>query len=121
MTKTKIIERNDVVAVYVAFTDKPGGKRRPILVIRFVGDNVYFFSLTSQYAKKSATVKAHYYPLVDWRQTGLTKPTYVDVGRQRLARVADLQKIVSIGRLTLRDQRGLTEFVVNWIRQNRSD
>lgn len=119
MTKTKIIERNDVVAVYVAFTDKPGGKRRPILVIRFVGDNVYFFSLTSQYAKKSATVKAHYYPLVDWRQTGLTKPTYVDVGQQRLARVADLQKIVSIGRLTLRDQRGLTEFVVNWIRQER--
>ncbi|HGF8086425.1 TPA: hypothetical protein QFF51_002203 [Enterococcus faecium] len=43
------MKTNEIVTVYVAFADKEGGKRRPILVVQDRNDRIDFFSITSKY------------------------------------------------------------------------
>ena len=47
------MKTNEIVSVYVAFADKEGGKRRPILVVQDRNDRIDFFSITSKYKTKS--------------------------------------------------------------------
>ncbi|MGY2665423.1 type II toxin-antitoxin system PemK/MazF family toxin [Enterococcus faecium] len=71
---------NEIVTVYVAFTDKNGGKRRPILVVSDKEDRVEFFGITSQYEKKSDQIKRVYFPIAEWEKAGLKKQSWIDVG-----------------------------------------
>ena len=57
------------------------GKHRPVLVLSANQDEVAVFAVTSQYYNKSAAIKAQYIAIDDWKEAGLTKPSYIDIGR----------------------------------------
>lgn len=99
---------NDIYTAYVSWTQ--GGKRRPVLIIQENNTDVLVFKITSKY--KSSHVQKYYYPLIDWKISGLVKPSYVDT----MSRVRLLKDEVSfhyVGRLSVRDRIGLAEFIEN--------
>lgn len=70
-----------------------------------------FNMLTSKYENKSERVKLQYYPIQDWRQAGLKKPTYVDILALVQYDIAQLKKYGQhVGKLTLKDIHGLVHF-----------
>lgn len=105
------MNKSELVSIYVAFTDVSGGKRRPVLITKHSENILHFYRLTSKYDNKSAKIKMQYYPLKDWREAGLIKPSWIDIGQELKARKDDLSSIRHIGHLTERDINGLTLFV----------
>lgn len=110
----RTIKPQDIISVYISFIVGHGGKRRPILVLSVHGEELYFYQLTSQYENKSKMIQDQYYPLKNWREVGLNKKTYVDIGLIRSANRFDLDKITRIGYLTVADQNGLADFIVQF-------
>ncbi|HAT55012.1 MAG TPA: toxin-antitoxin system, toxin component, MazF family protein [Lactobacillus sp.] len=111
MTTPRTIESNEIIAIYVSFIEKGQGKRRPILVIRTYRDFIYFYSLTSQYTNKSPEIKANYYTMLNWKEVGLKKQTYIDTGTIRETRLKNLKTITKIGMLSMHDELGLALFL----------
>lgn len=100
--------------VYTAFVSWPGGgKRRPILILKNSRDILYVFKITSKYGTKSPKVKKQYYPIQDWRDAGLKKPSFIDVGVvKRLNKRSEI-KFKYVGKLTTNDIEGLALFIEN--------
>lgn len=101
---------NEIYTAYVSWgTD---GKRRPILVIHDTENNVFCYRITSKFSQKPEKIKRNYFPLTDWRQAGLVKESYVDVGNvSKLSK--DKITFRFVGELSLRDIKSLTEFIHN--------
>ena len=82
------------------------GKRRPVLVLSSDEKEVAVFQITSQYENKSEAIQAQYISIDDWAQAGLSKQSYIDIGR-----IIDLPIItvqpVPIGKLSENDLRKL--------------
>jgi len=57
------------------------GKRRPVLVLSADQKKVAVFQITSRYDSKNAVIQAQYIAIDDWAQAGLTKQSYIDIGR----------------------------------------
>lgn len=38
------------------------------------------FRITSKFANKSSTIKKQYYEIKDWKEAGLKKPSWIDIG-----------------------------------------
>ena len=72
-------------------------------------------SITSQYKHKSDYIKLQYYPIRDWRQAGLKKPSYIDI---RSTMSFDFDEILKsgkhIGKLSTTDVEELTKFIQNY-------
>lgn len=99
---------NDIYTAYVSWAQ--GGKRRPVLIIQENNTDVLVFKITSKY--KSSHIQKYYYRIMDWKISGLVKPSYVDT----MSRVRLLKYEVSfhyVGRLSVRDRIGLAEFIEN--------
>ena len=47
---------NDIVDVFVAYTDKTGGKSRPVLIIKLTDAKVWLLKITSKYTEKSENI-----------------------------------------------------------------
>lgn len=103
----------DIYRIYVAFADKASGKERYSVEIGQVRlDVILMDSITSQYQNKSALIKQQYYPIQDWHQAGLKKPSYIDILSSRTYHMAEVLKYGQYtGQLTLRDVQGLAEFI----------
>ena len=43
---------NDIVDIYVAYIDKPGGKNRPVLIIKLLNSKAWLLKITSKYKEK---------------------------------------------------------------------
>jgi len=110
----KTIDENEVVSVYVSFFAGAGRKRRPVLIMRKQLDQVLYFRLTSKYGTKSPKIQRQYYPIQDWRQIGLKKATYVDIGQLLAVDLRDLDGVWPIGKLSLSDRIGLNQFILNF-------
>lgn len=55
--------KNDIATIYVAYTDKIGGKRRPVLLVDEDDTNLVFYRITSKYSNKSENIKQFYFPI----------------------------------------------------------
>ena len=115
----KIIKSNDVVSIFVTFVDSNKGKTRPALVVKTDETTLTILRITSKYENKSNTIKKQYYPIKEWQQAGLYKPSYIDVG-STIKINKDLQKkLYKIGTLTITDIKGLNQFANNY-QQNQN-
>jgi len=112
--KPKAISPSDLLTVYISFTAIAGGKRRPILVLRNVDEQLLFFGLTSQYEKKSDKIKLQYYPIVDWQASGLDRASYVDIQSQQVVAWSKLTNIRYVGQLSDRDLHQLRDFILTY-------
>lgn len=97
---------NEIVTVYVAFTDKNGGKRRPILVVSDKEDRVEFFGITSQYEKKSDQIKRVYFPIAEWEKAGLKKQSLKAIPKSR-----ENISFKKVGMLSASDTKKLNRFI----------
>lgn len=112
-----IIESNEVVGIYVTFLNKKGGKRRPILILKYGNEKIEFFPIMSKYSNKSVKIKQQYYPIHNWKKVGLKKLSHIDIGRRFELDLKNAGKIVKIGKLDVEDINGLAKFVNNFVRR----
>jgi hypothetical protein len=101
----------DIFITYVEW--KGGGKTRPILVIECQEIVVAVFNITTQYENKKPAVRAKYFKINDWEQSGLDKPSYVDTNTIRDLPVWVLNNKTPVGKLSDNDKRRLIEFLNN--------
>lgn len=105
------MNENDILTAFVSYTGKDGqGKKRSVLLIAKDYHLLYVFRMTSKFENKSEVIRKQYYPIAKWKEAGLRKPSYIDIGE---ARTIDSEKIKAfrIGHLALEDQLGLTNFI----------
>jgi hypothetical protein len=89
--------------IHIAYVSWGGdGKRRPVLVLSADQNEVAVFQITSQYDSKSAAIQAQYIAIDDWAQAGLTKQSYIDIGRIIDLPIATVQP-APIGKLSKND------------------
>jgi hypothetical protein len=89
---------------YVSWGDD--GKRRPVLVLSSNQKEVAVFQITSQFDSKSTVIQSQYIAIYDWAQAGLTKQSYIDIGRIIDLPIATVQP-TPIGKLYENDLRKL--------------
>jgi len=82
------------------------GKHRPVLVLSSNEKEIAVFPITSQYDSKSAIIKSRYVTIDDWSQAGLTRQSYIDIGRIIDLPVTAVQP-TPIGKLSENDLRKL--------------
>ena len=104
---------NNVGFTFVTFGTTSYGKKRPVLITSTDDQSIQFFSITSQYEKKSEAIKKQYYPIEDWKEIGLSKKSWIDIGSLNRAAREDIQ-FEYVGDLTNRDLNGLAEFIENF-------
>ncbi|QDR73682.1 type II toxin-antitoxin system PemK/MazF family toxin (plasmid) [Limosilactobacillus reuteri] len=101
---------NEIYTAYVSWGT--GGKRRPVLVIKSDEDFFEFYNITSKYNEKSRFIQRQYYPIKYWKESGLKKQSYVDVGRI-LNLPVEAVVLKFVGELTRDDKIGLANFISN--------
>ena len=107
----------DIYRIFVRFgSDTFEGKERYTVEIGKINLIVVLLdSITSQYKHKSDYIKLQYYPIRDWRQAGLKKPSYIDI---RSTMSFDFHEILKsgkhIGKLSTTDVEELTKFIQNY-------
>ena len=88
-----------------------GSKSRPVLVLFFNDTSVSVYPITTQYANKSAGIRARYYKMNDWNLEGLAKQSYIDTGTLIKLPLSVIENKKPIGRLTIAEKKGLLEFL----------
>jgi len=106
----------DIYHIEVAYDQKAGGKQRyTVEVAKKRLGVVLLENITSQYHHKSDFIKAQYYPIQDWLQAGLKKPSWVDI---KSGRTYDLNDIMRhgryIGQLAFHDVQALAQFIKSY-------
>jgi mRNA interferase MazF len=90
-------QRGDVLLVALAYSSGMGVKKRPVVVLRDVGDaDILVAPITSQASRVRYDVT-----LADWGQEGLKLPSVVRT--EKLATVEKAAVIRGLGRLSLQD------------------
>lgn len=105
------MNENDLITIYISFDNNPGGKRRPVLVLKDEMNKILSYRITSKYKNKSEKIKRQYYKIADWQEAGCNKPSYIDIGSLANINKEYLGKIKRIGRLSIRDIQGLNQFI----------
>ena len=96
-------------AIHIAYVSwDSDGKRRPVLVLSSNQKEAAVFQITSQCNNKSAVIQTQYIAIDDWRQAGLAKQSYIDVGRIIDLPIATVQP-TPIGTLSKKDLRKLLD------------
>ncbi|WP_429971604.1 type II toxin-antitoxin system PemK/MazF family toxin [Fructilactobacillus sp. Tb1] len=108
MMRVRITEENNLVTLFVAFNKT--GKRRPVLILEKNGSFLSFFRLSTKYDNKSDEIKSVYYPLIDWKQSGLSKQSYIDVGTVLNVNISN-SRLKKIGSLSDRDVAGINHLM----------
>lgn len=92
----------NIATAYVRFIQIPGGKQRPVFIIRADEAKIFFFDITTKYENKSAEIKKWYFPILDYAETGLNKTSWIDTYKMYSLN-KDATKINYIGRLSDND------------------
>lgn len=102
--------KNDVVLVRYPFTNGPGSKIRPAVVVSapHPSQDVFLVSLTS----RTASLLPGEFALSDWRHAGLRMPTAVKRG---LFSIHQRLLIRATGSLSARDARTLDRSLRDWL------
>jgi len=88
-----------------------GRKSRPVLVLFFNQTSISIFPITTQYDNKSETIRAKYFKINDWIQSGLDKQSYIDTGTLIKLPLSIIENKKPIGHLTMADKQKLLEFL----------
>lgn len=102
---------NDIVDVFVSYSNAQDGKTRPVLIVALSNNKAIVLKITTKYDKKSKYIKSFYYPILNWRKYNLDRPSYVDT---KVFVTIDLTKtpIEKIrGHFTVEDMNRLVEFI----------
>lgn len=117
MVKQKIKE-NDLAVAFVAYEDVNHGKKRPVFIAESSSSTTMVLKITSQYANKSPRIKKQLYEVKDWQQSGLAKPSWIDVSK--IIKLSNNDFTLSkIGTLTTNDKRGLSSFIDDYSKRER--
>ena len=84
------------------------GKRRPVLLLSSDEKEASVFRITSQYEGKSDIIQAQYLAIDDWAQAGLSKRSYIDIGKIIDLPVATVNP-TPVGKLSGSDLRKLLD------------
>lgn len=114
-----MMNKNDLVTVYVSFSNYPGGKRRPVLILKDNNDELLVYKITSKYENKSEKIKQQYNPIQDWKEAGWKKPSYIDIGSLSSLKKSYFDEIVFIGTLSTQDILGLNHFIIEYNSRNQ--
>ena len=87
------------------------GKSRPVLAFIIDSNTVDVYQITTQYANKSEIVRAQYFKIDDWVQSGLDRQSYVDTGTLITLSLSTFKNKKPIGILTESDKQKLLEFL----------
>lgn len=93
---------------YVSFTDQPGGKTRPVLLLRQTEDSYVILRLTSKYQTKSKFMQSKYVEVKDWQASHLPKRSWIDTYRTYSLPIAST-KLNFIGLLSVADLLALSQ------------
>lgn len=107
----------DIYQIFVKFASDPvNGKVRYTVEIGKENLTIVLLdSITSQYQDKSDYIKLQYYPIRNWRQAGLKKPSYIDIGSTMRFDFLDILKSGKhIGQLNIIDVEELANFIQNY-------
>jgi hypothetical protein len=87
------------------------GKDRPVLVLLLNEDTILVYPITTQYENKGETIKAQYFKINDWTQTGLDRQSYIDTGILLNFPILAIKNKKPIGKLTITDKKRLLVFL----------
>ena len=104
-----MMELYDIFIAFVSWGSE--GKRRPILILDVIDENVKAFSITTQYESKSEEIRVRYFVITDWKQSGLDRPSYVNTNNTVTIPLTAVDSNNPIGKLTASDERRLVEFI----------
>ena len=99
----------DIFITFVSWGS--GGKSRPVLVLLLNGNSVTVYPITTQYENKSETIRANYYKMNDWAESGLSKQSYIDTGTLIKLPLSVTKNKNPVGRLTIAEKQSLLEFL----------
>lgn len=99
---------DNIYWAYVSFTNAPGGKKRPVLLIRTTRSSYVVLRITSKYKNKSKFFQSKYIEIKDWKETGLIKPSWIDT-YQTYELPIKITKLEFIGQLTSFDLQELNK------------
>lgn len=110
----------DIYIANVPFSNGTDSKKRPALIVKVKHDKVNIFKITSKYKDKSDWVKRFYYPIENWKRSGLRKQSYVDIHRTYSIskKYVDMQNC--IGTLTDYDRLHLANFIKTFNERNNA-
>lgn len=115
----KKMDSTDVITTYVEFVEGNGRKRRPIVVLKDDGENIYCFRITTQYYSKSKYFREkYYYPILNWKQMGLYKQSYIDTYKPYAISKANWNKIYKIGKMDDNDYIEMVKFALSHEKEN---
>ena len=98
--------------IYIAYISwGADGKHRPILFLEETNGIIKAFRITSKYEDKSKNIKAHYFKINDWQQSGLSKQSYIDIGEKVRIPLSMISPKSPIGRLSATDKQRLLELL----------
>ena len=89
-----------------------GGKDRPVLAFIVGDDAVDVYQITTKYEDKSESIRAQYFKINDWAQSGLDKPSYINTGTLISLSTTAFKGKKPIGKLTKSDKLRLLEFLL---------
>lgn len=100
----------NVFLAYLKYDDLTGGKTRPVLYIEQADGYYYVYKITSKFQNKSSRIRAKYYKINDWQQSGLKKESWIDCNK-RYKLPMQRAKLRHIGQLTKLDLKRLLAFI----------
>jgi mRNA interferase MazF len=96
-------QRGDILLVTLTYSSQMGVKKRPVVVLRDMGDaDLLVTAVTSQAPRVAYDV-----PLADWRQEGLKMPSVVRT--EKLATVEKSAVVRALGNLSAKDRDAVEE------------
>lgn len=99
----------DIFVTYISWDG--GGKKRPVLAYIIDEKSVLIYQITTQYGKKSESIKAKYFKIDNWSQAGLDMQSYIDTGTVLKLPLSVVNDKTLIGELSTSDKQRLIEFI----------
>ena len=105
------MEKDDIITLYLAYSDTASGKIRPVLILDINEKNIIVFKITTKYKNKSNSIKKNYYKIIDWKESGLDRQSYIDTNQTATVAKNVLLHAKKIGNLSAKDIFELSLFL----------
>ena len=92
--------------IHIAYIQVEDGKYRPVVILFEEETTVTVFKITSQYEGKSDAIRSKYLAVTDWKESGLIKPSYIDMVKAYEIPLTSVRR-TSIGTLSIKDKEAL--------------
>ena len=93
----------EIFIAYISWGNE--GKSRPVLAFALNDGKVSIYLITSKYDGKSKAIRAKYFKINDWSQSGLDKLSYIDTGLLISLPLSVIDNKKPIGKLSIADKQ----------------